>query len=126
MDRQQLRAARALTAVEFLRVHTEHIHPETDGALSEPGFGVEDEVLRPLFSLALGVVRVGEVSIDVGVTQVQRGLGVIDETFGLAGHGQGEDQAAATDQTEGMATDEGGARGAGEEITGDSAHSNAS
>ncbi|MNY23845.1 hypothetical protein D3C86_1575280 [compost metagenome] len=56
--------------------------------------------MRPLFSLALGVGRVGVVAVDVGVAQVQRGLGVVGETFGLAGDGQDEGQAAAADQAQ--------------------------
>ncbi|MNL22162.1 hypothetical protein D3C87_1434940 [compost metagenome] len=106
MDGKQLRTTGAFTAVEFLRIQAQHVYTETDRALGETGFRIEDEALRPLFTLALGVGRVDVVAIEVGVAQVQRGFGVIGKAFGLAGHGQGEGQAAATDQAEGMATGE--------------------
>ena len=97
VQRQQLRATGAFAAVEFHRVQPQHIHAEADGALGEPGFGIEDETLRPLLSLALSLGRVGEVAVDVEVAQVQVDLGAFDKArlFGLgrqgrAGQGDGD------------------------------------
>ncbi|MNF66860.1 hypothetical protein D3C84_486590 [compost metagenome] len=89
VQRQQLRTAGAFAAVELHRIQTEHIHAEPDGALGEPGLGIEDETLRPLLSLALGLGRVGEVAIDVEVAQVQVDLGALDKTRFLGAGGQG-------------------------------------
>ncbi|MNO98766.1 hypothetical protein D3C76_905200 [compost metagenome] len=125
MDRQQLRSRGALAAVELLRVQPQHIHTEAHRALGIAGFGVEDEVLCPLLSLALRVGRVGVVAIEVGVAQVQRGFGVIGEAFGLAGDGQGEGQAAATDQAQRLQTGKGRAWGTGGRIEDELAHCDA-
>jgi hypothetical protein len=94
VDRQQLRAPGALTAIKFLRIQPQHIDAETDGALGEAGFGIEDKALRPLFSLALSIGRVDEVAVEVGVAQVQVDLGTFDKPASSAcsGHrraGQG-------------------------------------
>ncbi|MNX81271.1 hypothetical protein D3C86_1129540 [compost metagenome] len=89
IQRQQLRTAGAFAAVELHRIQTQHIHAEADSALGEPGFGIEDETLRPLLSLALGLGRVGEVAIDVEVAQVQVDLGALDKTRFLGAGGQG-------------------------------------
>ncbi len=88
IQRQQLRAAGAFTAIEFYRIQAEHVHAETDGALGETGFGVEDEVLRPFFSLALRLGRVGEVAVDVEVAQVQVGAGALDKPASSAAAGR--------------------------------------
>ncbi|MCY1412750.1 hypothetical protein D9M71_281650 [compost metagenome] len=89
VQRQQLRTAGAFAAVELHRIQTQHIHAEADSALGEPGFGIEDETLRPLLSLALGLGRVGEVAVDVEVAQVQVDLGALDKTRFLGAGGQG-------------------------------------
>ena len=90
IQRQQLRTAGAFAAIEFHRIQAQHIHAEPDGALGETGLGVENETLRPLFSLALSLGRVGEVAVDVEVAQVQVDLGAFDKTclFGLGGQGR--------------------------------------
>jgi len=80
VQRQQLRTASAFAAIELHRVQAQHVHAETDRALGEAGAGVEDETLRPLFSLALGLGRVGEVAVDVEVAQVEVGRGAVDKT----------------------------------------------
>jgi len=101
MDRQQLRTASAFATIELLRVHAKDVEAEADGALGEAGFGVENEVLRPFFSLALRIGRVDEVAVEVGVAQVQRGFAVVKKAFGIGAHRQGQSEAAATDQAEG-------------------------
>ncbi|MNP13925.1 hypothetical protein D3C76_1062270 [compost metagenome] len=98
VHRQQLRTGRATAAVELDRVHAQHVNAETDGALGEAGLGVEDETLGPFLGFALGGVVVDEVAIEVGVAQVQRGLGIIDEAFGVGGGGQKRGKAAAAEQ----------------------------
>ncbi len=95
-----MRAPGAFTAIELLRIQAQHIKPETDGALGEAGFCIEDEVLCPLFCLGLRIGRVGEVTVEVGVAQVKCGRGVIDKTVGLGVEGQGDCQAAEADKTE--------------------------
>ncbi|MNI19085.1 hypothetical protein D3C73_725090 [compost metagenome] len=126
MDRQQLRTTGAFTTVELLRIHAQDVNAKADSALGEARLGIEDEVLRPLLSLALGVGRVGVVTVEVGVAQVQRGLAIIDKTFGAGCHRHGQhSQAAATDQAQGIAANEGMARGADREIAGEFAHSDA-
>ncbi|MNT06982.1 hypothetical protein D3C72_1416690 [compost metagenome] len=82
MDRQQLGAAGALAAVELDRVEPQRIHPEAHRALGEAGADVENEILRPLFGLALRIGRVGEVAVDVEVAQVQVGAGIFNEALG--------------------------------------------
>ncbi|MNI56271.1 hypothetical protein D3C73_1112640 [compost metagenome] len=85
---QQLRTTGAFAAIELHRVQPQYVHAETDGALGEPGFGIEDEALRPLLSLALSLGRVGEVAIDVEVAQVEVDLGAFDKAvFGRGGEG---------------------------------------
>ncbi|MNQ75063.1 hypothetical protein D3C85_898430 [compost metagenome] len=84
MDRQQLRAARAFAPVEFLRVKPQYINAEPYRTLGIAGTGVEDKVLRPLFSFALwcGWTRVGgidEVAVDVSVAQVERAGSALDK-----------------------------------------------
>ncbi|CAI8959709.1 hypothetical protein EMIT0357P_60090 [Pseudomonas marginalis] len=90
VDRQQLGTAGAFAAIELLGIQPQHIDAEPHGALGEAGLGVENKTLRPLFGLALGVARVGEVAVEVGVAQVERGLGIIDETVGMGEEGQGK------------------------------------
>ncbi|MNK95355.1 hypothetical protein D3C87_1155890 [compost metagenome] len=97
VQRQQLGAARAFAAIKLYRIQAQHVHAEADGALGEAGFGVEDEALRPLFSLALGLGRVGEVTVDIEVAQVEIDLGALDEAGFFsrcgqrrAGQGQGD------------------------------------
>ena len=98
VGRQQLSAGRALATVEFLRVQPQHIHPEAHRTLGKAGLDVENEVLRPLFGLALRVVGVGVVAVDIGVAQGQRGFGVVDETFGQARQRQRQAHAAKSEQ----------------------------
>ncbi|MNN41509.1 hypothetical protein D3C81_1556320 [compost metagenome] len=81
-----MRTARTFAAIELLRVHAKDVEPEADRALGEAGFGIEDEVLRPLFSLALRVGRVDEVAVEVGIAQVQRGFAVFEKAFGIGAH----------------------------------------
>ena len=90
VQRQQLRAARALTAIELDRIQPEYVHAKANGALGEAGFGVENETLRPLLGLALGLGRVGEVAVDVEVAQVEVDLGAFNEAafFGAGWQGQ--------------------------------------
>jgi len=97
VQRQQLGTASTFAAIEFHRVQAQHVHAETDGALGKTGPGVENEALRPLFGLALGLGRVGEVAVDVEVAQVQVDLGPVDKTRllglgrqGCACQGQGD------------------------------------
>ncbi|MNP32239.1 hypothetical protein D3C76_1254090 [compost metagenome] len=85
MDRQQLRARGAFTAVEFLRIKSQDIHAEPYRTLGITGAGIENKVLRPLLSFVLwcGWTRVGgvdEVAIDVRVAQVERAGCTLDET----------------------------------------------
>nr|BFE90818.1 hypothetical protein GCM10020185_13540 [Pseudomonas brassicacearum subsp. brassicacearum] len=95
MHRQQLRTGRATTAVELDRVQAQHVHAETDHALGEAGLGVEDETLGPFLGFALGIVRVGEVAVDVEVAQIEVDLGILDKPRlrgqdGQGGAGQGD------------------------------------
>ncbi|MNR15090.1 hypothetical protein D3C85_1316050 [compost metagenome] len=80
IERQQLRAASALTTIKLDRIEPQYIDTEPGHALSESGFGVENETLGPLLRLALRVSRIGEIAIDVEVTQVQVDAGLIDKT----------------------------------------------
>ncbi|MCY1300892.1 hypothetical protein D9M70_504790 [compost metagenome] len=91
MHWQQLGATGALAAIQLHREQAEQVGAETHRPFGEAGLGVEDEALRPLFGLALGIGRVDEVAVDVEVAQVQADLGVFGETGGLdAGGQQGE------------------------------------
>jgi len=85
VQRKQLRAPGAFAAIELHRVQAQHVHAEPDRALGKTGPGVEDETLRPLFGLALGFAGVGEVAVDVVVSEVGADLRIIDEALGHRG-----------------------------------------
>ena len=125
MDRQQLCTASAFATIELLRVQPEHVYAETHGALGEAGPGIEDEALRPLFSLALRIVRVGEIAVEVSVAQVQRGFAVFEKAFGGGAHGQGENETAAADQAKGGTRTSDAKAGRADGIAGDCAHCDA-
>ncbi len=103
MDRQQLSAARTLAAIELERIKPQHVNPEAHHALSEARLGVENEALCPFLGLALrrgaaGIGRIGEITVEVGITQGERGLGVVDETLGHAEHRENQRHAADAQQ----------------------------
>ncbi len=103
VDRQQLSTARTLAAIELDRVQAQHVNPEAHYALGEARLGVENEALCPFLGLALrrgaaGVRRIGEITVEVGITQVERGLGVVDETLGHAEHRENQRHAADAQQ----------------------------
>ncbi|KWV84811.1 hypothetical protein PFLmoz3_05525 [Pseudomonas fluorescens] len=108
MHRQQLGTGGAFAAIKLLRIQAQHVNPETDRALGKAGLGIKDKILRPLFGLALGVGRVGEVAIEVGITQVERGLGVVDKAFGVGTQRQSDGQAAETEKAQASAGMTGG------------------
>ena len=74
----------ALAAIELDRIQAQGIHPEADSALGKARSGVEDKVLRPLLGQPLGITRVGEVSVDKEVAQVQVDAGIVDKAGRLA------------------------------------------
>ncbi len=103
VDRQQLSATRTLAAIELERIQAQHVNPETHHTLGEARLGVENEALRPFLGLVLWgrtvrESRVGEVAVEVGITQVERGLGIVDETFGHAKHREYQRHAADAQQ----------------------------
>ncbi len=103
VDRQQLSAPCAFATIELERIQAQHVNPETDHTLGEARLGVENKALCPflgfaLRSCAVGEGRVGEVAVEVRITQRKCGFGIVDETLCHAEHRENQCHAANTQQ----------------------------